>query len=114
MITGAESPGRGPPSPIGLPNLPLTNFNSPPDIYLPKQIDLKTGKFGELDHVQIKEAVAFLQDMRPTYSLGNGDDEPPRVVMPSFWTGEMKAAQEKRRIVSEHPVIQHMIFEPSM
>ena len=58
-----------------------------------------------------RKGVAFLQDMRPTYSLGNGDDEPPRVVMPSFWTGQTKAAQEKRRIVSEHPVIQHMIFE---
>ena len=31
--------------------------------------------------------------------------------MPSFWTGQTKAAQEKRRIVSEHQVIQHMTFE---
>ena len=83
---------------------PLTKFNSPPDIYLPKQIDLKSGKIGEIDHEQIKEAVKFLQDMRPTY-------RGTKVVMPGFWTDTDAAAVRKRKQVSEHPAFQHMIFE---
>ena len=83
---------------------PLTKFNSPPDIYLPKQIDLKAGTIGEIDHKQIDQAVKFLQDMRPTY-VGN------KVVMPGFWTDEDDAAKAKRKAVSELPAFQHMIFE---
>ena len=43
----------------------LTKFNSPPDIYIQKQLELKSGVIGMVDHEQIALAVKALGKMKP-------------------------------------------------
>ena len=93
---------------------PITKYNSPPDIYIQKELELKSGIFGEVDHVQIKAAVKALVAMRAktvktTDAFGNVTDV--SVEMSSFWTDTTPAGVAEREKVFAMPALHHMIFE---
>ena len=99
---GVDSDGR-----------PLTKYNQPPEIYIQKQLDLKSGVFGQVDHAQIKLAVEALVAMRPRSEdvIVNGKVTDVKVTMPKFWTDETPAGAIERKRVFAMPALQHMIFE---
>ena len=83
----------------------LTKYNSPPDIYMQKQLELKSGTFGDLDYEQIAEAVRLLKQMRPV-TTDEGE-----LKMPRFWTDKGVRADKKRALAFTRPAMQHMFFE---
>lgn len=85
---------------------PLTKFNAPPDIYIQKQVELKSGIIGQVDHEQLAEAVKALGKMKPITKEVNG-----KLVtkLPNWWTSPLK--REERLATFALPAFQHMIFE---
>ena len=92
---------------------PLTKYNSPPEIYIQKELELKSGVFGAVDHEQIKHAVAALVKMRPLTEevMVNGRVTDVKVTMPDFWTNATPQGVKERERVFAMPALQHMIFE---
>ena len=93
---------------------PLTKYNQPPEIYMQKQLDLKSGVVGLVDHEQIEAAVKALVLMRPVTEEvrdKKGKVTEVKVTMPKFWTDETAKGKKERERVFAMPALQHMIFE---
>ena len=78
----------------------LTKYLSPPEIYMQKELVLKNGTHGELDHKQIAEAVKVLQEMRPVTIDG-------KLTMSDFWLKSADYIERKLTL----PAMQHIFFE---